>query len=109
MQDILQHLEHQVKFHTTRIEGNNKAARDDKYLVLVTWMGLGDEEAIWKPISRVLEDDPTILTELRPLRLPLVEQEEIQETMQVFSVSKNGSCVELEALHVTRGKFGRSD
>lgn len=48
--------------------GCKKTAKGDEYLVLERWMGLGNKEAL-EPMSRVSEDAPAVLKELKRLRL----------------------------------------
>lgn len=61
MQDNFQYLEHQAEFRMARIEGCKKAARGDECLVLFIFVGFYDEQATWKPRTRILEDAPAVL------------------------------------------------
>ena len=72
-------MDQQGEYHVRGITDVKKANRGDKYVVLVQWEGLDDEEATWEPVSRVLEDAPTVLRrELRKVKPPATIKRELQ-------------------------------
>ena len=74
----------QGEYHIGGITEVKKANRGDEYVVLVQWEGLDDAEETWEPVSRVLEDAPTVLRrELRKIKPPAAIKRELQHRYNI--------------------------
>jgi len=61
LQEVFQSIEQQGEYHIRSIDDVRKARQGDEYVVLVQWEGLDDAEGTWEPVSRIMEDAPTVL------------------------------------------------
>ena len=84
VKDVFQHVDQQGEYHIRGITRVKKANRGEEYVVLVQWEGLDDAEETWEPVSRVLEDAPTVLRrELRKIKPPAAIKQELQRRYKI--------------------------